>query len=140
MKIKTATLIGPALDWAVAKALSIAVEIHDYGKLFGAAELFPSISSGPFRPSTNWAQGGPIIERKRIGILFRGRSAVRPSDWFATPNDQDTSVGYEGESFDPTFMVNEASGRYGPTPLIAAMRCLVSSRLGDEVDIPKELT
>jgi hypothetical protein len=28
---------------------------------------------------------------------------------------------------------------YGPTPLIAAMRCFVSSRLGDEVEIPKEL-
>ena len=27
----------------------------------------------------------------------------------------------------------------GPTPLIAAMRCFVASKLGDEVDIPKEL-
>jgi hypothetical protein len=28
---------------------------------------------------------------------------------------------------------------YGPTPLIAAMRCYVASRLGDEVDVPEEL-
>jgi hypothetical protein len=28
----------------------------------------------------------------------------------------------------------------GPTPLIAAMRCYVASKLGDEVDIPEELT
>jgi hypothetical protein len=27
----------------------------------------------------------------------------------------------------------------GPTSLIAAMRCFVASRLGDEVDVPKEL-
>lgn len=27
----------------------------------------------------------------------------------------------------------------GPTPLIAAMRCYVASKLGDEVDIPEEL-
>lgn len=27
----------------------------------------------------------------------------------------------------------------GPTPLIAAMRCYVASRLGDEVEIPEEL-
>jgi hypothetical protein len=27
-----------------------------------------------------------------------------------------------------------------PTPLIAAMRCYVASKLGDEVDVPDELT
>ena len=27
----------------------------------------------------------------------------------------------------------------GPTPLIAAMRCYVASKLGDEVDVPEEL-
>jgi hypothetical protein len=26
-----------------------------------------------------------------------------------------------------------------PTPLIAAMRCYVASKLGDEVDVPEEL-
>ena len=30
--------------------------------------------------------------------------------------------------------------QFGPTPLIAAMRALVQSKLGDEVDIPEELT
>jgi hypothetical protein len=29
---------------------------------------------------------------------------------------------------------------HGPTPLIAAMRCFVASKLGDEIEIPKELT
>jgi hypothetical protein len=28
---------------------------------------------------------------------------------------------------------------YGPTPLVAAMRCYVASQLGDEVDVPDEL-
>ena len=27
----------------------------------------------------------------------------------------------------------------GPTPLIAAMRCYVASKLGDEVEVPVEL-
>ena len=27
----------------------------------------------------------------------------------------------------------------GPTKLIAAMRCYVASKLGDEVDVPEEL-
>ena len=29
--------------------------------------------------------------------------------------------------------------QHGPTPLIAAMRCYVTSKLGDEVEIPKDL-
>jgi hypothetical protein len=28
----------------------------------------------------------------------------------------------------------------GPTPLIAAMRCYVASKLGDEVELPEELS
>jgi hypothetical protein len=28
---------------------------------------------------------------------------------------------------------------HGPTPLIAAMRCYVQSKLGDEVEAPEEL-
>jgi hypothetical protein len=27
-----------------------------------------------------------------------------------------------------------------PTPLIAAMRCYVASKLGDDIEIPEELT
>jgi hypothetical protein len=29
--------------------------------------------------------------------------------------------------------------RFGDTPLIAAMRCFVASKLGDEVDVPEKL-
>jgi hypothetical protein len=28
---------------------------------------------------------------------------------------------------------------FGPTPLIAAMRCYVASKLGDDINIPEEL-
>jgi hypothetical protein len=28
---------------------------------------------------------------------------------------------------------------YGPTPLIAAMRCYVAAKLGDTVEIPEDL-
>jgi hypothetical protein len=27
----------------------------------------------------------------------------------------------------------------GPTPLVAAMRCYVASKMGDEVDVPEDL-
>ena len=65
--------------------------------------------------STVWAQGGPIIEREKIEIF------IRDEEWFA----------YSSRSTPEDF--------HGPTPLIAAMRCFVASKLGDEVDVPEEL-
>lgn len=69
-----------------------------------------------YEPSTKWALGGPIIERWMIDCdTYR-------HGWRAARHVSTT----------PTY-------GYGPTPLIAAMRCYVASKLGDEVDIPKEL-
>ena len=109
MKIKVNELTGAALDWAVAKC------VDD-----GLADF--TAAGWRFYPSTNWAQGGPIIERERIGVLpaEMGWQAGKAWEFF------------ESESF-------AYHREYGPTPLIAAMRCLVASRLGDEVDVPEEL-
>jgi hypothetical protein len=61
---------------------------------------------------------GPIIEREEISVNWAN------GQWQAhTQNDQD-----EYEQIE-----------YGPTPLIAAMRCYVASKMGDEIDLPKEL-
>jgi hypothetical protein len=96
--IKTSELTGAALDWAVAA-------INGDGVKYGAK---------PY--STDWGQGGPIIEREDIGT------------W---PSER---IDHEGEwGARITYIV------YGPTPLVAAMRCYVASKLGDEVEIPKEL-
>jgi len=70
---------------------------------------------GGYRPSLSWDQGGPIIERENIRI-----SAMQRGDWYA-------------EAWGLPIRI------YGPTPLIAAMRCYVASKLGDEIDVPNEL-
>lgn len=129
MKIETNELTGAALDWAVAKA---------WQHVYSDGAITAAIRSG-YSPSTDWAQGGQIIEQEGIGLLFDSGSACRSASWFATPDDQATQESYEGESFDPAFMVDESVGVRGPTPLIAAMRCYVASKLGDEVDVPEEL-
>jgi hypothetical protein len=103
MKIKTSELTGAALDWAVAKA------IGEYKPV-----AVPSYS-------TDWAQGGPIIERKNIGLVCQQPESTQRCAYRQTP---------DGEVF----------YYYGPTQLIAAMRCYVASELGDEVEIPEELT
>ena len=68
------------------------------------------------RYSTNWLHGGPIIEREGISI-----GKADDPNWWAFK-------GWKAED-----------GMPGPTPLIAAMRCYVASRLGDTIDIPEEL-
>jgi hypothetical protein len=98
--MKTSELIGPTLNWAVAKC-----EGQYYHRQ--AWTYY----------STNWEQGGPIIERDSIAICH-----LENGEWRAQLN---------AKGFDPYCR------QYGPTPLIAAMRCYVASKLGDEVDIPQ---
>lgn len=108
MKIKTSELSGSALDWAVATILGdpIANGLTD-----------------DERYSTNWAQGGPIIEREFVTIEAKG---VHPYWW--------ARMAYENEEGREQW-----SEESGPTPLIAAMRCFVASKLGKKVDVPEEL-
>lgn len=65
-------------------------------------------------PSTDWAQAGPIIDRERIELRGDGDGG-----WLACDN------------LNPE--------QYGPTPLVAAMRCYVASKLGETIEIPEEL-
>ena len=108
--MKTAELTGAALNWAVAECENV------------------YCFDGSYTPSTNWAQGGPIIERE-IGNLYKQNKVdlSHPDVW--------TAIAY--------VKTPDGTSLYycdGPTPLIAAMRCRVASKLGDDIEIPKELT
>ena len=112
----TKDLIGAALDWAVAKCegteitFSNGLQAAPLGMPSGQWEMY----------STNWAQGGPIVERENISVGYQGHFGV-PLDslWYATNR---------GDACD-----------FGQTPLIAAMRCYVASKLGPVVEVPDEL-
>lgn len=114
MDVKISELSGPALDWAVARAL---------GK---RPSMFIVQQTGDMAKehhySTNWSQGGPIIERERIDLQAKINAGSDYDEWLAT-----IGIGAKQKR------------RYGPTPLIAAMRCFVASKLGDVVSIPDEL-
>jgi len=73
------------------------------------------ILEGGYSPPTDWSQGGPIIEREKIQIKENGYG-----HWFAK--------------------IGKGSWMRGLTPLIAAMRCYVASKLGDEVELPEGIT
>ena len=100
--MKTAELTGDTLDWAVAKC----------GFVQGTARSLIASEVKPY--SSDWAQGGLIIEREMIQIKENGYGY-----WFAK--------------------IGKGKFMRGPTPLIAAMRCYVANKLGDEINLPEEL-
>ena len=124
MKLKTSELTGAALDWAVAKCEGMRYIHVRNGKLF-VNKTNNKIAAKPgYSPSTRWAQGGPIIEREKISTGYERYGALGSVIWDAVlKKASDSSVVLE----------------YGPTPLIAAMRCYVASKLGEEVEVPDEL-
>lgn len=81
----------------------------DQGKLGGWEPLDNQGS-----PSTDWAIGGPIIERKEIHLGGYGSSRYAEIRDDAKPWVK----------------------MWGDTPLVAAMRAHVVSELGEEVDLP----
>ncbi|MDZ4316605.1 MAG: phage protein NinX family protein [Azonexus sp.] len=60
MKIQISNLIDALLDWAVAKCDGKMLTPYAYG--------FLTSNGYPFRPSSNWGQGGLVIERERIKL------------------------------------------------------------------------
>jgi hypothetical protein len=118
MKIKTSALTGVALDWAVAKCEGVWVEYVDDE----ITQCLLQKPSGRYAPSTDWAQAGPIIERHWIELVPWPNESDENDRWQAIQNDLPIRVYHQG-----------------PTPLVAAMRCYVASKLGDEVEVPNEL-
>jgi hypothetical protein len=139
--MKTSELTGTALDWAVATAegmswwtrananwdtnLGYTDWVLDKDGVLKSFYFDGSRSRAghwevneTFTPSTDWSQGGPIIERERIDIEHDFGSM---------------------EIVARKYMRDEYAEQWGDTPLIAAMRCYISSKLGDKVDIPTEL-
>ena len=143
--MKTAELTGAALDWAVAKCEGF-IERPVYGR--GAVKFLRGLwketalggwdswvfrhdfervreecegriptcnSTGIWQPSTDWSQGGPILD-KHISELI-----------------DCVDDGWEA-------CCNGTYGATGQTALEAVCKAYVASKLGDEVDVPKELT
>jgi hypothetical protein len=132
-EVRTADLTGAALDYITAKAASIPmfemgdnwpgnsavteatrVEPAVIRNLVGGLYFEASLRSVRWSPSTDWSQGGPLIEKYKVSVDVRplsGRWDAYCSGW-----------------------INDCE-----SPLIAACRAIVASVLGDTVSVPKEL-
>jgi Protein of unknown function (DUF2591) len=74
-----------------------------------------------YEPTINWAQGGPIIERERL-------------DGFWNPETSKWSIaGWDDRGRREVIQWHESL-------LVAAMRCYVASEMGNEVEVPDELS
>jgi hypothetical protein len=80
----------------------------------GKAEGLSHWLHGRVLYSNDWSEGGPIIERERITIDAGEHGRL----WAARKGVYET---------------------VGPTPLVAAMRCYVVSKFGDQVELPEGL-
>ena len=122
MKVETSKLTGAALDWAVAKCEELKSE--------GAEAVASRSVRLGISPSLNWAVGGPIIEREQIALqYYQDGGHENGGEWLAQ--------GIGDEADEEGFY--SAVEQDGPTPLIAAMRCFATSKLGEEVEIPEDL-
>lgn len=114
--VKTSELTDMALDWAVAKCCGVTEEEQGNYRHYMQAQ---------YSPSTTWSQGGPIIEKEQITI-----SIIDPGAWISCYSRRLDAGG------DLDIQIAWVSGS---TPLEAAMRLYVISKLGDKVEVPEEL-
>lgn len=113
MKVKTSEAAGAVLDWAVAIAegdKNAARLIVPRSKRLGI-RLWPE-----WAPSTNGCHGMPLLEKFNISTECL---------WMGSPNKREWMA-----------RIGSDYVQYGPTFLVASMRCLVASSLGDEFEVP----
>lgn len=120
MKLKVSETTNIQLDWLVAKIEGMKARL---GK--SDVEIFHICrTAGMHVYSTDWSQGGPILTRERIS-----RTIDHSGLWIAYWTD-----GYgDGDEANKWMQCDRSE-------LVAGLRCFVTSKLGEEVEIPDELT
>ena len=133
VEVKTAELVGPALDWAVANATEAWEFAHEWFPTMTLDPRFIGIRNvavdgcvwleprnplrqdpQPFRPSTDWTQGGPLIEQFGLDL------------WK-----------HEGKFY--AFHTRQHNKYCADTVLVATCSAIVAAKLGDVVQVPAEL-
>ena len=113
MKVKVSEATKEQLNWMVALCQGL---VEPFSK---------QIEADHWDPTTDWAQGGPILDKEDIIFSYAPGHDV--------PDHENFGLYYA------TKIHNGMGAAKGPTRLIAAMRCLVVATLGREVEVPEEL-
>lgn len=139
-KVKTSDLSGTALDWAVAKCRGFEGLDDD---LWLVRKGIADMPLSAYNPSTDGSQAGPIIDREYISTVFCSGDLGESSNyWVATKSQQSWQYAYiphNDQNDERSISIYKNEVYFGPTRLIAAMRCYVASKLAAAVDVPEEL-
>ncbi|KWS07481.1 hypothetical protein AL064_18890 [Pseudomonas syringae pv. syringae] len=119
VEVKTADLVGAALDWAVAKADGRDPKVYFTGIHEHTFVYIGDCGTCKFNPTVSWIWLGALIKRYRIEVrpLYIG-------DWEAQVMADDEPATPEAE---------------GSSPELAICRAIVEEKLGETVSVPKEL-
>lgn len=121
IEVKTVALTGEALGWAVgiAEGLALHLEPPQYGNGWRVFAIYRGEATERcerYNPWEAWALGGPLVAKYRIGF------------------------GLYSDSFFAVIGLDDIAGDGdGLTHLVAAMRAIIGAKLGDTVQVPKEL-
>ena len=126
IEVKTADLGGEALGWAMgtAEGLDLFMAPPEYGnpwRVFARYQGQAIEHTKRYNPWEDWSLGGPLIEKHEL--------TVEPSAW----DWQHRCVLWRVQQEDETRYFEHVS------PLTAAMRAAAHAKLGDTVQVPKEL-
>lgn len=122
IEVKAADLASHALDWAVAQAEGLEVFLvgPQYGvpwRAFWKKRGQALVRDVLYNPHENWTLAGPLIDKHYPTFSFSD-GLIRAEVIVAS-----------GEPF----------SAIGPDYLVAACRAIVAAKLGDTVQVPKEL-
>lgn len=131
MMVNVSLLTGAALDWAVATCEGRNIKFDPMGFKNGSEAGYwiweekannhidtAQLIGRNYSPSTNWTQGGPLIERENVSLA----SPSPVSDHWTAMTNMSTHK------------------QHGETALIAAMRCFVATKMGNEIKLPDLLS
>ncbi|MFB1630219.1 DUF2591 domain-containing protein [Pseudomonas sp. AP-1] len=124
IEVKTADLAGETLGWAVGKAegLDVLLVPPQYGnpwRVFARYQAQAIEHTKRYNPWEDWALGGAMIERRMVSLHCPQSTDDVWAGWVITDKGEFCQA--------------------GDSALIAACRAIVAARLGDTVQVPKEL-
>lgn len=153
MIIKTSELTDLSLDWTVAHCVNAHILKCATGEPTTPLEFANLHYAGWNNYSSSWADAGSIIDDHDISMIRLDDGYVLDSNGY--PIGQRTRVhgaviggcfeletlrNSYGEDWGKIYHIDTLLVSKGPTALVAAMRCFVNSIMGDEVEVPKELS
>lgn len=118
IEVKTADLAGEALGWAVGKAegLYLILVPPQYGnpwRVFARYKASATEHTKRFNPWEDWALAGLLLDKHCISLIYAFE-------------EYEALIGMTGSG-------------YHPSSTIAICRAVVAAKLGDTVQVPKEL-